>query len=56
MYLSRTNVCYLAKNSAVYIHMFYDCTTISEVNLSAFIYRVFHEDFSSMVIFNTELY
>ena len=28
------------------------CTMIAEVNLSAFIYRLFHEDFSSIVGIN----
>ena len=28
------------------------CTQISEVNLSAFIYRLFHEDFTSEVFVN----
>ena len=26
------------------------CTKISEVNISAFIYRLFHEDFSSSIV------
>ena len=30
-------------------------TKISEINLSAFIYRLFHEDFSSIVGINTVL-
>ena len=29
------------------------CTKMSEVKLSAFIYRLFHEDFSSIVQMNT---
>ena len=31
------------------------CTETSEVNLSAFIYRLFHEDFSSIIGTMTEL-
>ena len=31
------------------------CTNISEVNLSAFTYRLFHEDFSSVVGTNTHV-
>ena len=34
----------------------YICTEISEVNLSAFIYRLFHEDFSSIIRTNTVAY
>ena len=31
------------------------CTKISEVNLSAFIYKAFHEDFSSIIGINTAM-
>ena len=31
------------------LNIYNSCTKIPEVNLSAFIYRLFHEDFSSII-------
>ena len=33
----------------IYIYISIYCTEITEINLSTFVYRLFHEDFSSLV-------